>query len=65
MTDMNVEINDQASAKLAEIRARLQNPEPLMAGIAAEVLSLSASHAYEKKARKSSYENEMMRYRHG
>lgn len=48
MTDMNVEINDQASAKLAEIRARLQNPEPLMAGIAAEVLSLT-EEAFERE----------------
>ena len=48
MTQFMVDIKGNAAAKLAEIRARLQNPEPLMAGIAAEMLSLT-EEAFERE----------------
>ncbi len=48
MGGLTIEVNDQVSAKLAEIQSRLHNPEPLLAGIAAELLSLTED-AFEQE----------------
>lgn len=49
MITLTVEIDDKAvRAKLAEIKRRLANPRPLMAGIAAEMLLLTES-AFERE----------------
>lgn len=48
MITIAIEVQDNASAKLAEIQRRLANPAPLMAGVAAEMLSLTED-AFERE----------------
>jgi len=48
MTQLIIEVKDGISAKLAELQRRLNNPGPLMAGVAAELLSLT-EEAFERE----------------
>lgn len=48
MITIAIEVQDNASAKLAEIQRRLANPAPLMAGVAAEMLPLTED-AFERE----------------
>lgn len=48
MTQLIIEIKGNAVAKLAEIQRRLDNPAPLMAGVSAEMLSLTED-AFERE----------------
>lgn len=48
MSELRLQVKDEVTAELAAIQRHLQNPQPLMRGISAELLSLTET-AFEKE----------------